>query len=141
MVIQRSALLFYSAEQMYDLVNDVAAYPQFVENCVASEIIESSASHMLAKLSLEKAGVALSFTTLNTLTAASQIHLQLQDGPFSKFSGHWQFTALRDGACKVSLQIEFEMKRSITSKLASSLLESLSHSLVDAFCARAEQVY
>ena len=67
-VIQRSALLFHSAERMYALVNDVAAYPEFVDNCVAAEVLESSTSHMVASLSLKKAGVSLSFTTRNKLT-------------------------------------------------------------------------
>ena len=140
-VIQHSALLFHSAQQMYDLVNDVAAYPQFVDNCAAAEVLEHSDNHMLARLSLEKAGVKLSFVTRNTLTPPEQIELQLQEGPFARFIGRWQFTPLREGACKVSLYIEFEMNSAITSRLASGVLESVSHSLVDAFCARADQIY
>ena len=140
-VIQRSALLFQSAECMYDLVNDVAAYPQFVDHCSASSVIESSDTHMLASLSLEKAGVSLSFTTHNILTRPTQIELQLKDGPFSDFTGRWQFTPLHEGACKVSLSIEFAMKNAVTSRLASSMLESVSHSLVDAFCQRANKLY
>ena len=126
---------------MYDLVNDVAAYPQFVDHCIATEVIEHSDTHMLATLSLEKAGIALSFTTRNTLTRPTQIQLQLQDGPFANFTGRWQFTALREGACKVSLHIEFEMKNAVSSRLASGVLESVSHSLVDAFCTRADKLY
>lgn len=140
-VIQHSALLFHSAQHMYDLVNDVAAYPQFVDNCAAAEVLEQSESHMLARLSLEKAGVKLSFITRNALTPPEQIELQLQEGPFARFNGRWQFTPLREGACKVSLHIEFEMNSAITSRLASGVLESVSHSLVDAFCARADQIY
>ena len=140
-VIQRSALLFHSAERMYALVNDVAAYPEFVDNCVAAEVLEFSASHIVASLSLKKAGVSLSFTTRNQLTPPSQITLALEQGPLSQLSGSWQFTELREGACKVSLQLEFVVKNSVTSRLASAVLESVSHSLVDAFCQRADQLY
>ncbi len=140
-VIQRSALLFHSAERMYDLVNDVAAYPQFVDHCMASEVLEHSDTHMLATLSLEKAGVALSFTTRNQLTRPSQIVLQLEQGPFANFTGRWQFTPLREGACKVSLFIEFQISSALSSRVASSILESVSHSLVDAFCVRADALY
>ena len=140
-VIQRSALLFHSAERMFDLVNDVAAYPQFVEDCVAASLLERSATHMVASLSLEKAGVSLAFTTRNTLTFPSQILLQLEEGPFANFTGRWQFTSLREGACKVSLYIEFTMNNAITSRLASGVLESVSHSLVEAFCLRADKLY
>ncbi len=140
-VIQRSALLLHSAERMYDLVNDVATYPEFVHNCVAAEVLESSASHMLASLSLKKSGVSLSFTTRNQLTPPSQITLALEKGPLSQLSGSWQFTELREGACKVSLQLEFVVKNSVTSRLASAVLESVSNSLVDSFCQRADQLY
>ena len=140
-VIQRSALVFHSAEQMYDLVNDVAAYPTFVDNCVASEVLESSPSHMVASLSLKKAGVSLNFTTRNQLTAPSHIQLQLEEGPFSVFSGCWQFTSLREGASKVSLEIEFVVNNTITSRLVSGVLESVSQSLVDTFCQRADRLY
>lgn len=140
-VIQRSALLFHSAERMFDLVNDVAAYPTFVEHCVATRLIERSDTYMVAKLVLEKAGVELAFTTRNTLTHPSQIVLQLEEGPFANFTGRWQFTPLREGACKVSLYIDFVMSNAITSRLASGVLESVSHSLVEAFCLRADQVY
>ena len=140
-VIQRSALLFHSAERMYDLVNDVAAYPQFVDHCVATEVLEQSETHMLATLSLEKAGVTLSFTTRTQLPRPSQIELQLEQGPFSNFTGRWQFTPLREGACKVSLFIEFEISNALSTRVASNILESVSHSLVDAFCSRADDRY
>ena len=140
-VIQRSALLFHSAERMYGLVNDVVAYPEFVDNCSSTEVLESSATHMVATLTLKKAGVPLSFTTRNQLTAPSQIQLALEQGPFSMFSGCWQFSALREDACKVSLQLEFVMNNTVTSRLVSGVLESVSHSLVDTFCQRADQLY
>ena len=140
-VIQHSALLLHSAERMYYLVNDVAAYPEFVDHCEAAEVLESSDSHMVASLTLKKAGVSLSFTTRNELTPPSQITLALEEGPLSKLTGSWQFIELREEACKVSLQLEFVLKNSVTSRLASAVLESVSHSLVDAFCQRADKLY
>ena len=140
-VIQRSALLLHSAERMYYLVNDVAAYPEFVDHCVEAEVLESSGSHMVASLTLKKAGVSLSFTTRNELTPPSQITLALEEGPLSKLTGSWQFIELREEACKVSLQLEFVLKNSVTSRLTSAVLKSVSHSLVDTFCQRADKLY
>lgn len=140
-VIKKSALLFYSADQMFDLVNNVVAYPQFVAHCVSAEVIEQSDTMMTAKLSLAKAGIEMAFTTRNTLVRPQSITLLLLDGPFASFNGSWRFTHLREGACKVSLYIEFATDNAVTSKIASGLFESISHSLVDAFCSRAKSVY
>ena len=139
--IRKSALLYFSAQQMYDLVNDVAAYPQFIDDCVASSVIEQSAGHMVARLSLQKAGVALDFTTRNTLVAPESIVLQLEDGPFSAFAGNWQFIELGESACKVSLYLEFALSGVLRATLAARLLESVGNSLVDAFSQRARLRY
>ena len=140
-VIRKSALLFFSAEQMFDLVNDVTAYPQFIDHCVDAQIIDQAETMMTAKLRLAKAGIEVAFTTQNNLARPSKITLNLLDGPFTSFNGCWQFTHLREGACKVSLYIEFTVDNAVTSKIAGSLFESISHSLVDAFCKRAKLVY
>ena len=139
--IRKSALLYYSAQQMYELVNDVAAYPEFIDDCVASRVVEQSAEHMLAQLSLKKAGVALDFTTRNTLVAPSSIDLQLEEGPFTAFGGNWQFLALGESACKVSLYLEFALDGAVRAGLAARLLESVGNSLVDAFSERAKLRY
>ena len=139
--IRKSALLYYSAQQMYELVNDVAAYPEFIEDCVASSVIEQSADHMVASLSLKKAGVALDFTTRNTLQPPDAISLQLEEGPFSAFAGQWQFIALGESACKVSLYLEFALSGAVRASLAARLLESVGNSLVDAFSQRARHCY
>ena len=139
--IRRSALLFYSAEQIYDLINDVMAYPQFVDYCVASEVLAQSEAEMLASISLQRAGISLSFTTRNRLNYPTEIEMVLEDGPFSEFSGRWTLLPLREGACKVSLELDFVMENAIAGKLAGGLLESVSHALVDAFCRRADTVY
>ncbi len=139
--IRKSALLYFSAQQMYELVNDVAAYPQFIDDCVASAVIEQSAGHMVASLSLKKAGVSLDFTTRNTLVEPQSIELQLEEGPFTAFGGSWQFTALSESACKVSLYLEFALSGAVRGKLAAHLLESVGNSLVDAFSRRATQCY
>jgi ribosome-associated toxin RatA of RatAB toxin-antitoxin module len=85
--ISRSALVMHSAQAMYDLVNDVASYPQFMDGCAGVEIFEHNDHSMLARLDLKKAGVQISFVTRNSLDAPHQIEMQLQDGPFKMFKG------------------------------------------------------
>ncbi|MFT7289009.1 MAG: ribosome-associated toxin RatA of RatAB toxin-antitoxin module [Halieaceae bacterium] len=139
--IHRSALLPYSDAELFRLVNDVAAYPQFLDGCVGARVIHTDALHMEARLDLARGGIAQSFTTLNELTPNERITLRLKDGPFEYLDGCWRFQALADRACKVSLDLEFSVRGSLLSAAAARLLERVTNNLVDAVVRRAGQVY
>ncbi|HAS16182.1 MAG TPA: ubiquinone-binding protein, partial [Idiomarina abyssalis] len=106
--IQKSALVSYSAKQMFDLVNHVEAYPEFVPGCAASRVLESSGQQKVASLDISKAGISKTFTTRNTLHEPERIDMDLVNGPFKKLTGGWVFTPLADDACKVELKLDFE---------------------------------
>jgi len=133
--------MLHASEQIYALVNDVAAYPEFVAHCAQTQVHDHSAEHMRASLMLKKSGVKLQFTTHNQLTPNSRILMELVDGPFSYLQGEWRFEALRADACKVQLDLAFEMQNSALAKITGSLLESVGNNLVDAFCERANVLY
>ena len=139
--VNRSALLPYSAHDMYCLVNDVASYPQFMDGCSSVEIIEHTDQLMRATLYLKKAGMEVSFTTCNQLVADTSIEMCLQDGPFKTFNGLWQFKALSDSACKLTLDLEFEFKSRTLAKLATGMFSGVSSNLVDSLCKRADDIY
>ena len=139
--IQKSTLVNYSVEQMFDLVNDVAAYPQYIEGCVGAEVLEQSESHMVAPLVLSKAGVKQSFTTRNTLNPYDSIVLELVDGPFTDFKGKWTFRKLSDDACKVIFELDFNVKQAIFKKVINALFDSVANNIVGSLTARASHVY
>ena len=139
--IKRSALVMYSAQQMFDLVNDVASYPQYMENCVGAEILEQSDDVMVARLDLKKGGINHSFTTCNKLYEPERISMTLEQGPFSQLSGEWTFQALTESACKVMLDLEFEFNNLAVGIASSSLFTSVANNLVDALSQRAQEVY
>ncbi len=139
--IQRSALVPYSAQQMFELVNDVANYPQFLPWCVGSEVLQSSSELMLARLDLAKGPVKQRFTTRNTLVAGQSIQLTLEDGPFSRLQGLWQFTPLADDACKVSMQLEFALNSKLASVALGKVFHEAVNQLVDAFVQRTSEIY
>ena len=139
--IHRSALLPFSAEQLYALVNDIEAYPQYMDGCVGAEVLSSSAESMEARLDLARGGISQSFTTLNLLTPYESVRLRLQDGPFDYFDGIWRFQALAAQACKVSLDLEFAVRGSLLSAAAAGLLDRVTGNLVDAVVQRAGEVY
>ena len=139
--INRSALLPYSDQQMYALVNDVAAYPQYMDGCAATEIVSCSDSAMIATLKLEKKGIKMQFTTRNTLDAPKSIVMALEDGPFEAFEGRWFFQHLNENACKVILDIQFTLSNRVKGMAAKKLFDTVSNNMVDAVVNRAKHVY
>ena len=106
--IRRSALVEHSAARMFDLVNDIAAYPQRFRWCSAAQILEQGDQRLVARLDLGFGSFSTWFTTENTLVRPTSIDMQLRDGPFKRLHGRWAFHALAEDACKVSLELEFE---------------------------------
>jgi ribosome-associated toxin RatA of RatAB toxin-antitoxin module len=139
--IERSALVNYSAQQMFDLVNDIEAYPHYMDGCTGARVLARGDDWVEARLELNKAGVSQSFVTRNQLQPPHTMVMNLVDGPFNYLRGVWQFTPLGDAACKVSFQLEFEMKNRLLGMAVGKLFESVGSKQVDALCARARQVY
>jgi len=139
--IQRSALLPYPAQALYDLVNDVASYPQFLPWCSASEILEASEAHMLASLEVAKGGIGQRFVTRNVLLPGQRIEMNLQEGPFTSLNGIWEFKALGDKACKISLDLTFDYAGPLVRATLGPLFNQAANTMVDAFCQRAKQLY
>lgn len=139
--ISRNALLPYSAEQVFDLINDVACYPQFMEGCVGAEVLSEDEHAMVARLDLLRGGVAQSFTTSNTLKRPSEIRLELVDGPFEHFVGRWVLLSLNEKACKVSLFLNFTLSNAVLSVAAKQLFNSAANTMVDAMVKRAKSIY
>lgn len=139
--VERSALVNYSAQQMFDLINDIEAYPQYMEGCVGARVLARGEDWVEARLELSKAGVTQSFATRNQLQPPHKMTMNLVDGPFNYLRGIWQFTPLGEGACKVGFLLEFEMKNRLLGMAAGKLLESVGGKQVDTLCARARQIY
>lgn len=140
-LINRSALLPYQAGQLYDLVNDVEAYPAFMDGCVGAQVLHREEQLLEARLDLAKGGVAHSFSTRNRLVDSNEIVLELLEGPFEHFEGRWAFLPLGDEACKVSLHLEFQVSNAVLGAAAARLFEKVTNNLVDAIERRARQLY
>jgi len=137
----RSALVNYSALQMYNLVNDVARYSEFLPGCVSSNVIDQTDCSMLALMELKKGPIRQTFTTSNILVLGESIMMELQDGPFKYLHGRWYFRVLADDACKVELDLKFEFNNRLTSASFGSIFKELTSKLVDSFVNRAEVIY
>lgn len=139
--VERSALVNFSAQQMYDLVNDIEAYPQFMADCSEARVLARGDDWLEARLTLRKAGLQQSFVTRNQLQPPHSMSMNLVDGPFKYLRGLWRFTALADNACKVSFELEFALGNPLLGMAVGKLLESVGGQQVEAICLRAKHIY
>lgn len=139
--IKRSALVHYSADQMFDLVNDIEKYPEFMAGCVEAVVIDRDDESIIGKLKLSRAGITQEFTTKNLLRRPSSIEMQLVEGKFKSFSAQWSFDPLADDACKVALSMDFEFDSFFIDTAAEKLLMLSANSLVDAIVVRAKETF
>jgi ribosome-associated toxin RatA of RatAB toxin-antitoxin module len=139
--IERSALVNFSAGQMFDLVNDIESYPHFMQGCTAARVISVSEEELVGELTLSKAGIRQTLTTRNVLVPGRAMSMELVEGAFNVFSATWRFDSLTDTACKVSLEMEFEFAGGLMDFAMEKLFSSSANNLVDALVQRAQQVY
>ena len=139
--ISRSALVPFSAEQMYKLVNDVISYPSFLPGCVGSRIISHHDDEMTAAVEVSKAGISKTFVTKNILENNQCIHMQLVEGPFSKLSGGWRFIPLSADACKIEFHLDLEFTNKLIELAFGKVFKELANNMVQAFTLRAKDVY
>ncbi len=139
--IERSALVRFSCEQMFALVNDVARYPEYMPGCVNAEVLSQTDASLSARLTLKAAGIEQSFVTCNQLQPPERMDMALVEGPFKRFNGSWQFLPLGDLGCKVIFSVEFELSNGLVALAAGKVFESVASQQVDSLCKRAEQLY
>jgi ribosome-associated toxin RatA of RatAB toxin-antitoxin module len=139
--ISRSALVPYTNAQMYDLVNDIKSYPDFLPWCRRSRVISEDEDEIRAELELAKGSLHKTFATCNRLQHHKMIEMRLLEGPFKHLEGFWRFTSLDETSSKVSLDMEFEFKNRILTMTVGPMFNQIANSLVDAFTQRARQIY
>lgn len=138
---RRSAIVPYSPAAMFDLVADVESYPEFLPGCTGSRLLSREPGVMTASLSLRRGPLDATFTTRNRLAPPGLMALELLDGPFRSLTGEWRFLPLGEAGCRVELDIRFEFASRGSDLLLGPVFESTCNGLMDAFVARARDVY
>ena len=131
--IVRTALVEHSAARMFALVNDIAAYPRRFAWCDAAQVLEQDEGRVLARLDLGLGMLRTWFTTENLLAPPHRIDMALRDGPFRKLDGRWEFHALDESACKVTLTLEFEPLSRLLGPAMAVGFQGLADRMVDDF--------
>lgn len=139
--VSRSALVAFSAEAMFNLINDVDKYPEFIPGCAQADVLSQDHQSMRASILISKAGIKQWFTTHNVLVPAQSIQMNLVDGPFSQLSGGWTITALSPSACKIELNLDFAFSSRIVEFAFGKVFNSIASNMVVAFTERAKKIY
>ena len=140
-VVDRSALVHYSNDEMFALVSDLNAYPQFLPWCSGARVLSHEQDEMCARIDFSVSGVSKSFTTRNQLQPGREISMQLVEGPFSQLEGRWRFEPLGDAGSKISLFLEYDFSSKMVSLAVGPVFNKIANTLVDAFQKRAVEVY
>ena len=142
--VHKSVLIWYSAEEMFALVTDVARYPEFLPWCDHAAVLDTDEKGMKAEVGIAFSGIHQTFTTYNEHVPGRQVRMALVDGPFSHLDGQWKFIPLGQPgqrACKVELELRYSFRNAALAALVGPVFDKIAGSLVDAFVKRAEQVY
>jgi ribosome-associated toxin RatA of RatAB toxin-antitoxin module len=139
--VDRSALVPFKAREMFALVDDVTAYPEFLPWCKSAEVHGQSDDVVEATLELQKGAISKTFTTRNSRREFEAIDLALVGGPFKYLRGGWRFKDLGDDGSKVTLELEFEFESRLTDMMFGPFFEEICNSLIDAFSKRAAVVF
>ena len=142
--VNKTVLIWYSPEEMFALVTDVARYPQFLPWCDHAKVLSEDAQGMTAEVGIAFGGIKKAFVTRNTHEPGRRVRMQLVEGPFSQLDGDWQFLPVGDGtqrACKVQLELRYGFDSRALAALVGPVFDRIAATLVEAFIKRAEQVY
>jgi ribosome-associated toxin RatA of RatAB toxin-antitoxin module len=140
-VVHKSVLVGYSAEQMFALVDRVEDYPKFLPWCGGVTVRKREEDRLVATISIQFHGVGQSFTTDNINLPPTSITMTLVDGPFKHLNGAWLFKPLRDDACRIDFNLNYEFSSRLLEKIIGPVFNMIANSFVDSFCKRAEVVY
>ncbi|MGD8956510.1 MAG: type II toxin-antitoxin system RatA family toxin [Chromatiaceae bacterium] len=139
--IEKSALVPFSAQQMFDLVADVERYKEFLPWCSDSQLVSSTENEVCGKIEVSRLGITQAFSTCNAIDPPHRMEIALREGPFKRLHGEWRFTQLRDDACKVSLMMDFEFSGRLINAAFGKVFHQIANSLVASFVERAREVY
>jgi coenzyme Q-binding protein COQ10 len=139
--IRRSALVPYSAREMYQLVADIESYPQFLPWCGGARIISRDQEYAVASIDIAYHRIGKTFTTRNRLQPDELMEVYLVEGPFKHLHGFWRFEALAARSSRISLHLEFDFASRMLALTLGPVFSSIANSLVDSFRRRAVDFY
>ena len=131
----------HSSQQMFNLVSDVAKYPEFLPWCVGTRIKEEDSQHIVADMVIGYKIFREKFTSRVALSAPDRINVVYENGPFKYLNNHWIFTSEEDGSCTVDFFVDFEFHSKLLQKIIGVMFNEAVKIMVHAFEKRAAIIY
>jgi ribosome-associated toxin RatA of RatAB toxin-antitoxin module len=141
MNVRKSALVEHSAEHMFDLIEAAEDYPAFLPWCAGASILSRDENTVAAEITVDFHGVRFQLTTRNPKRKPEYMAILLERGPFRRFEGEWRLTPLSPSACKIEFGLQYEFDSPLMGRLAGSVFDRITNTLVDAFVVRADDVH
>ena len=139
--VKQSVLVPYSAARMFELVDAVELYPQFLPWCGGSEVAYRNDSAMRAIIHIDFRGIRQSFSTENARNPPHDMTMHLVEGPFKSLDGAWHFTELGEAGCKIEFKLSWDFSSRVLAAMAGPVFSHIAHTMVDAFVSRAQKLY
>ena len=137
--ILKSAIVLHPAQKMFQLVDSVENYPEFLPWCGSTQIIERDNDKTIASIEINYKGIRQTFTTENTKKQNQEMIIKLIDGPFKSLSGEWIFKNLDKDSCQIELKLEYEFSNVILEKLISPVFNMIANTFIDEFIKEANK--
>ena len=139
-VVREHLRLFHSADELFGLVLDVRAYPQFISQIKALRVLEEDGDELTAEARVRYKFVAESFTSrVRADRSSRRIDVSFVSGPFRTLVNNWRFHPLSDGSCLVDFYIEAEFKIGMLQMLLEANKARAGQVLVKRFSDEAER--
>jgi len=135
--VTKSVLVPHSAERMFELVDRVERYPEFLPWCPATKLIERTGEITRARIDVDYHGLKSHVTTRNAKQRPHRMTLELEEGPFERFHGEWTFRSLGEEGCRVEFALEYKGAAGAVAALLEGVFAHIASTLVDRFVERA----
>ena len=139
--IEETRRLPYSAEQMFDLVADVARYPEFLPWVVATRVKSDSATELVADMLVGFKMLREKFTSRVSKHRPDEILVHYIDGPMRDLDNRWLFRSLSTDSCEIHFSVNFSFRNALFEKIAGQYVDRAFGKMVEAFEARAVALY
>lgn len=134
-------VLPYTAEQLFDLVADVARYPEFLPWCIGARIKRREKDLLVADLMIGFKMVRERFTSRVTLNRPGRIDVAYTEGPFRYLNNHWIFTPVGQSECEIDFYVDFEFRSRLLQRVIGLLFDEAVRRMVGSFERRADELY
>jgi ribosome-associated toxin RatA of RatAB toxin-antitoxin module len=139
--VKKSVLVPFSATAMFELVDEVELYPEFLPWCERVRVQKTDAGGKTVRIDIDYHGIKVHFTTDNANHPPESIVITLRSGPFRRLHGEWRFVDIGASACRVEFELTWEFATNLLERVVGPVFGHIANTFIDAFVKRAESLY